>query len=384
MRSAILAATAALFVACDRSSSSVEVESSVGLVLRVHAGGTVPSVGWVQAKLVRPGRDSQVVAASYAASKGGFLSFAPIATGDSFVVVLTGYDSTAGVRILRWSTVAEGVARIAPVQVVDLAAIDSVASSPGTAVPSSAFVGASFDLQGIWKYTVDGSDPRSSASARAIAGALVVDVPGRWCLARATVDRRGDTLWGDSGCWSFERLLDTSLHMQDASGRVYSVVRVGGRKWMGENLAVPADGSRCYGDDTANCRVYGRLYSWNEARRSCPAGWHLPMRAEWLGLLTGVESSQVPQALQSTAGWPASSGASNSTGFAALPAGYFLVGTGQFVELGAEARFWGGDSGSQDSSHPTLLLTASGVRLSTYDRNDRFSVRCVADLPVAP
>ena len=360
----------------DRSSSSVDVESPVGIALRFQAGATVPSVGWVQSKLVRPGRDSQIVAASYAASKGGFLSFSPIAAGDSFVVVLTGYDSTAGIRILRWSTIAEGVARTAPVQVVDLAAIDSVPASAGVAVPSNGYVGASFDLQGIWRFTSDGSDPRTSSTASPVVGALSVSAPGTWCLARGIADARGDTLWGDSSCWSFDQSLDTSLYMQDVAGKVYPIVHIGTQKWMKENLATAFADSRCYGDDTTNCTTYGRLYTWNEARSACPTGWHLPMRAEWLRLLTGNGSSQ---ALQSTTGWPASSGATNSSGFSALPAGELFVGFAIFDELGTATLFWGGDSGSADSSHPALSLATGQVQLTTFDRMDRFSVRCLED-----
>jgi len=37
----------------------------------------------------------------------------------------------------------------------------------------------------------------------------------------------------------------------------------------------------CYGNDPESCRVYGGLYTWEEARGACPAGWHLPSREEW-------------------------------------------------------------------------------------------------------
>ena len=75
-------------------------------------------------------------------------------------------------------------------------------------------------------------------------------------------------------------------------GRRYSTVRIGDQCWMASNLdhgrvvpnGVPRDPSAiersCYGNDPQSCRAYGGLYTWDEAKGSCPAGWHLPSRGE--------------------------------------------------------------------------------------------------------
>ena len=57
-----------------------------------------------------------------------------------------------------------------------------------------------------------------------------------------------------------------------------------GKEWTTANLNVAVDGSYCYGDAEANCRRYGRLYTWGAAQRGCRSlgdGWRLPADDEW-------------------------------------------------------------------------------------------------------
>ena len=57
-----------------------------------------------------------------------------------------------------------------------------------------------------------------------------------------------------------------------------------GKEWTTENLSVHQDQSYCYDDSSANCRKYGRLYTWEAAKRGCESlggGFRLPTDAEW-------------------------------------------------------------------------------------------------------
>jgi uncharacterized protein (TIGR02145 family) len=57
-----------------------------------------------------------------------------------------------------------------------------------------------------------------------------------------------------------------------------------GRLWSVDNLNVNIDPSYCYEDADANCRRYGRMYTWESAQRACQSlgdGWRVPASDEW-------------------------------------------------------------------------------------------------------
>jgi uncharacterized protein (TIGR02145 family) len=57
-----------------------------------------------------------------------------------------------------------------------------------------------------------------------------------------------------------------------------------GKQWMTRNLEIDNVSSYCYQNAEKNCRQYGRLYTWEAARRGCQAlgeGWRLPTNEEW-------------------------------------------------------------------------------------------------------
>src|SRR5712691_7215143 len=61
-----------------------------------------------------------------------------------------------------------------------------------------------------------------------------------------------------------------SAQDQKASGTMYSSKRMAdGKQWTTHNLNVNIVPSYCYEDAERNCRQYGRLYTWESARRGC-------------------------------------------------------------------------------------------------------------------
>jgi uncharacterized protein (TIGR02145 family) len=76
-----------------------------------------------------------------------------------------------------------------------------------------------------------------------------------------------------------------SAQDQQASGAMYSFKRMAdGKQWMTHNLDVNTVPSYCYEDAELNCRQYGRLYTWESARRVCQSlgeGWRLPTDDDW-------------------------------------------------------------------------------------------------------
>ena len=197
--------------------------------------------------------------------------------------------------------------------------------------------------------------------------------------------------------------------------KVYKTVKIGGQTWMAENLnyadsaTTPSllNRSWCYNNDSANCAVAGRLYTWAAAIDSaqlykdksidcgyhktcalpdtvygiCPPGWHLPTRAEWDTLFTEVDGkSTAGKILKSQTGWYKNGNGTDDVGFSALPAGGRDAGNGDFYAGGRLANFW---SASEDDSHTAYHMSLSyedeHANLIGYQKNYGFSVRCLKD-----
>ena len=81
---------------------------------------------------------------------------------------------------------------------------------------------------------------------------------------------------------------EPSANDQRAPGTIALSKRMlDGRQWTTGNLNVNTAGSYCYDDAAANCRYYGRLYTWESAQLACLSlgdGWRLPAEEEWRDL----------------------------------------------------------------------------------------------------
>ena len=136
--------------------------------------------------------------------------------------------------------------------------------------------------------------------------------------------------------------------VKDAAGQEYRTIAIGFQNWMAENLNTETSDSYCYNDDADNCTKYGRLYTWETAKKVCPDGWHLPSAEEWDTLLTVgsfwdwyVYDNRLltnPNAFMSSSGWNDGGNGTDDFGFSALPAG--LRGGSGFYGEGSFAHFW--------------------------------------------
>ena len=202
-------------------------------------------------------------------------------------------------------------------------------------------------------------------------------------------------------------------------GQSYNTVLIGTQCWMAENLNIGTmiNGSNdqtdngtiekyCYNNSTSNCDTYGGLYQWDEAMQYvttagtqgvCPAGWHIPTDAEWmtmeeyLGMCSGTGSG-----CSGATGWRGTdeggklketgtthwtspnTGATNSSGFTALPGGYRYT-DGSFHNLTSSASFWLSTEGGSNAWYRYLHYNSAQVIRGYNNKAYGFSVRCVRD-----
>jgi uncharacterized protein (TIGR02145 family) len=210
--------------------------------------------------------------------------------------------------------------------------------------------------------------------------------------------------------------------VSDADNNSYNTVQIGTQCWTQSNLKVSkyrngdniptglsnADWQNTtsgayalYANDPVNDGLYGKLYNHyavTDSRGLCPSGWHVPSDGEWNVLVKYLDpnadtlcggcsqSSIAGGSLKSTAtqplpgGWnPPNMGATNSSGFTALPGGvrdYF----GDFTFMTAFGYWWSSSVFSGSVAWPRDLDdTSSGITRNYYDRAHGFSVRCCRD-----
>ena len=216
----------------------------------------------------------------------------------------------------------------------------------------------------------------------------------------------------------------------DRDGNTYNTVQIGTQCWIKQNLKTTkyADGTSISqgsnnstttaywyypNNSSSNKSTYGLLYNWKAVMRNsssssanpsgvrgiCPTGWHVPSDAEWKQMEMAVGMSQsdanatgyrgnIAARFCGNTGWQSSNVANaagntsatgrNSSGFSALPAGYYYTsnydsGTHDFSY---RAYFW---SATEGPYFRLLRYNNAGVYRGTAAKDSGYSVRCVKD-----
>lgn len=176
---------------------------------------------------------------------------------------------------------------------------------------------------------------------------------------------------------------DIPILTDTRDGQVYPTVQIGTQCWMQKNLNYVGIDSRCYENNNENCDFYGRLYTgW--IRNICPYGWHLPSDEEWQTLVNFLGGSDVSGGKMKESGtgyWSATNvGATNSSGFTALPGGYYNWDYGGFKAIKELTIFWSATYSEGNRYWTYLLRSTDGVlyRSEGYKMNSYY-VRCLKD-----
>jgi len=181
---------------------------------------------------------------------------------------------------------------------------------------------------------------------------------------------------------------NTGLFVDTRDNQQYNWVEIGEQIWMVENLKFTSSGSW-------SNHIFGRLYNWRSANKACPDGWHLPSDEEWNTLEgnLGMKNSEILKfgyrgdseggrlKESSRAQWMTpNTGATNETGFSALPGG--LYSSGIVIYTGERAYFW---TSTKDSFSDYLSRSLDFDKATVYrganPKKHGLSVRCVKDSP---
>jgi uncharacterized protein (TIGR02145 family) len=199
--------------------------------------------------------------------------------------------------------------------------------------------------------------------------------------------------------------------------KIYPTVLIGSQCWMGANLNVglmiqgfqfalnnDSIEKYCNSNLESNCDVYGGMYTWNEmmeyshspgAQGICFSGWHIPTDNEWKILegtvdsqygvgdpiwdIIGDRGSDVGGNLKETGTthwvWP-NTGATNSSGFTALPGGSRNT-DGSFPGFQIFERLWSSNENGGTALRRTLNASRSDISRDFSNKNFGFSIRCI-------
>jgi len=189
-------------------------------------------------------------------------------------------------------------------------------------------------------------------------------------------------------------------------GRSYQTVLIGTQCWMKDNLNIGkwTDQGQlqkqtnngviekyCYGNDFTNCDQWGGLYQWDEmmqyvqtanAQGICPPGWHIPSSQDWKTLvryLGGESLAGGKIKYTGSNGWATPNvGADNSSGFTALPGGYFDYMAQRWHNQYSNGYFWSSETITKNTA-VAMMVSSDRGDLDLYEEfmPSALSVRCI-------
>jgi uncharacterized protein (TIGR02145 family) len=209
---------------------------------------------------------------------------------------------------------------------------------------------------------------------------------------------------------------DCSILTDPRDGQTYTALMIGNQCWMAENLnyglkifGVNEQTNNgivekyCYDNLDANCDVYGGMYQWGEAiqylngasnttswnpvptgniQGICPPGWHVPKDQEFSTLSSAIGGTGIGGQMKEAgyAHWaPPNTGATNSSGFTALPNGYRWVDNA-FHAIFTSCQFWTAtQTGSYDAYYRNVNYQSADFYQFQFEKPCGHGIRCVQD-----
>jgi len=210
---------------------------------------------------------------------------------------------------------------------------------------------------------------------------------------------------------TFELSKVDSINIKPMINDTVSTVTIGTQVWMKYNLNVShyrngdsipevrdslawmnlTTGAWCFfNNDSNNGKIYGRLYNWyavNDPRGLAPEGWHLP-RDDDFGILSSYLGGD---SLENDVGgklkeegilhWKIpNKGATNETGFNAIPGGYRNYNDGIFYSINKSCIWWSSTKYDETYSfYWFVVFDSDQFYRGYYSKLNGDSIRCLKD-----
>ncbi len=209
----------------------------------------------------------------------------------------------------------------------------------------------------------------------------------------------------------------TSIEFADYE---YNLVEIGYQCWFAENLRTYefangdiiqeitdnaewsglTDAATCWyqNDSAAFADPYGKLYNWhavNDSRNICPEGWIVPSDEDWKELEMFLGMTQVQAEDNDWRGndeggklkqtgitywWTPNTGATNESGFNAVPGGFRFNISGTFGSMQESAYFWTStQQGASNAWLRTLDYAREDIFRFNLSKKEGYAVRCIKE-----
>jgi len=154
----------------------------------------------------------------------------------------------------------------------------------------------------------------------------------------------------------------------------YRIVTIGNQTWLAENMNWESVGV-WFENKKSNGKKYGRLYTWEEAMKVAPTGWHLPTDEEWTALMDYVGGAKNAATILKSDDW----NGSDEFGFSALPGG-FLDHDGDFGTTGSYGNWWSATEKDSENAYLQNMYNDDAKVHKNYNYKDQsLSVRLIKD-----
>ena len=225
------------------------------------------------------------------------------------------------------------------------------------------------------------------------------------CPTKENEDPINDLSVEEPSSSSVEIVTDNCAFTDSRDDQEYKCVTIGNQTWMASNLNYAGENGDIGNLERTNYSLppattysaaYGRLYTWEEAKPICPAGWHLPSIGEWEELIDFVGKEVAGKKLKAKADdW----NGTDDYGFSALPGGKNphmqnwtcnapegAVCSPPYPDGNAgESGWWWTSTSSLAAVFPPEVLSVNmqsrrdNASVQNYDGSFSMSVRCVRD-----